>query len=162
MSSRVLRNALFSTALVGFCAVPTAMAATATGGFQVFAQIQAQCEVDSSTTNMDFGVVDVTIGDTATSQLAYRCTTGTQPIASLDYDFMTSSGGGTLAYTLYQDAGLTTVWNTTTTQTLPAATGFASADTVDVHGEITTAQAQAAGVSVGADYVDNVTVTLTF
>lgn len=161
MSSRVLRNALFSSALVGFFAVPSAMAATATGGFQVFAQVQAQCEVDSSTTDMDFGVVDVTAGATATSSLAYRCTTGTQPIAALDYDFMTGTGG-TLSYSLYQDAGLTTIWNTTTTQTLPAATGFASADTVDVHGEITTAQAQAAGVGVGADYVDNVTVTLTF
>ena len=162
MSSRRLRLALLSTAVAALCAVPAAMAATATGGFQVFAQVQAQCEVDSSTTDMDFGTVDVTAGATATSTLAYRCTTGTQPIAALDYDVMTSGGGGTLAYTLYQDSSRSTVWNSATPRTLPAATGFASADTVTVWGEITTGQAQAAGVSVGADYVDDVTVTLTF
>ena len=161
MKSHALRNGLLATALVGLSAAPAAMAATATGGFQVFAEVQAQCEVDASTTDMNFGVVDVTAGATATSTLSYRCTTGTTPIAALDYDVMTGTGG-TLGYTLYQDAGLNTVWNSTTPQTLPAATGFASADDVTVYGEITTAQAQADGVGVGADYVDDVTVTLTF
>jgi spore coat protein U-like protein len=162
MSSFRLRLALLSAAVGALYAGPAAMAATTTGGFQVFAQVEAQCEVDSSTTDMDFGIVDVTAGATATSTLAYRCTTGTQPSAALDYDVMTSGAGGTLAYTLYQDSGLTTVWNSTATRALPAATGFASADTVTVWGEITTAQAQADGVSVGGDYVDDVTVTLTF
>ncbi len=159
MSSRVLRNALLSTAVAGLLSVPAAMAATATGGFQVLAEVQAQCEVDSSTTNMDFGVLSLTADNTATSTLAYRCTTGTTPDAALDWDVMTGAGGS-LDYALFQDTS-GTAWDTTSTQTLPAATGYNTADTVTVYGLVTAAQASADGVGVGS-YVDNVTVTLTF
>ena len=118
MSSRVLRNALLSTALLGCLA------------------------------------------NTATSTLAYRCTSGTAPEAALTYDFMTNGGTGVLNYTLYQDT-TGTVWDDTSTQTLPTATGFNSVDTVTVYGEVTSAEATADGVENGV-YVDEVTVTLTF
>lgn len=141
-------------------AAPAAMAATATGTFQVTAEVQAQCEVDTSTTDMDFGVIDVTTVNNATSTLAYRCTSGTAPDAALTYTQMTGTGGS-LPYTLYQDSSRTVVWAAgADSQTLPAATGYATADTVTVYGQVTAADAGSAGV--GADYADTVTVTLTF
>jgi spore coat protein U-like protein len=136
-----------------------ALAATATGTFQVTAEVQAQCEVDTSTTDMDFGVIDVSADNDATSSLAFRCTAGTQPVAGLDYDQMTGTGGN-LTYTLYSDSGRTQIWNTTNTVTLLPATGFGTADSVTVHGRVTALDAAAAGV--GNDYTDTVTVTLTF
>ncbi|KPK61072.1 MAG: hypothetical protein AMJ59_03715 [Gammaproteobacteria bacterium SG8_31] len=161
MTSVDLMRAPLTRALTLFClaVAPAAMAATATGTFQVTAEVQAQCEVDTSTTDMDFGVIDVTTDNDATSSLAYRCTTGTQPVAGLTYSQMSGTGGN-LAYTLYQDAPGGQVWDNTNTRTLPAATGFGTADTVTVYGRITALNAGAAGV--GNDYTDTVTVTLTF
>ena len=145
--------------LVCIATAPAVMAATATGTFQVTAEVQAQCEVDTSTTDMDFGVVDVSTDNDAVSTLAYRCTTGTQPDAGLAYSQMSGTGGN-LAYTLYQDSGRTQVWDDTSTLTLPAASGFGTVDSVTVYGRVTAANASAAGV--GNDYTDTVTVTLTF
>jgi spore coat protein U-like protein len=163
MSSRVLRNALLSTALFGCLALPVANAATSTGTFFVRATVEPACEVDASTTDMNFNIIDLVNGNTATSTLAYRCTSGVAPDAALAYDFMTNGGTGVLNYTLYQDTtGPTgTVWDDTSTQTLPPGTGFNSVDTVTVYGEVTSAQATADGVENGI-YVDEVTVTLTF
>ncbi|UCC14120.1 MAG: spore coat protein U domain-containing protein [Gammaproteobacteria bacterium] len=162
MKSRNLKalRAIGATAtLTGILVIPAAMAATATGTFQVTAEVQAQCEVDTSTTDMDFGVIDVSADNDATSSLAYRCTAGTQPDAALTYSQMSGTGGN-LAYTLYQDAPGGVVWSDTSTQTLPAATGFGTADTVTVYGRVTALNASIAGV--GNDYSDTVTVTLTF
>lgn len=136
-----------------------AMAATSTGTFQVTAEVQAQCEVDTSTTDMDFGVIDVSTDNDATSTLAFRCTTGTQPVAGLAYTQMSGTGGN-LAYTLYQDSGRTQVWDDTSTLTLGPASGFGTVDNVTVYGRVTALNASAAGV--GNDYSDTVTVTLTF
>ena len=138
---------------------PAALAATATGTFQVTAEVQAQCEVDTSTTDMDFGVIDVSTDTDATSTLAYRCTAGTQPDAALAYSDMTGTGGN-LAYTLYSDLARTQVWNDTNTVTLDPVSGFGTADSVTVYGRVTALNASAAGV--GNDYTDTVTVTLTF
>jgi spore coat protein U-like protein len=160
MSSRVLRNALLSTALLGCLALPAANAATATGTFFVRALVEPACEVDASTTDMNFNTIDLVNGNTATSTLAYRCTSGATPEAALSYDFMTNGGTGVLNYTLYQD-NTGTVWDDSSTQTLPSATGFNSVDTVTVYGEVTSAEATADGVENGV-YVDEVTVTLTF
>jgi spore coat protein U-like protein len=136
-----------------------ALAATVTGTFQVTAEVQAQCEVDTTTTDMDFGIIDVSANTDATSTLAYRCTAGTQPIAALGYSQMTGTGGN-LAYTLYQDSGYGQVWNDTNTVTLDPASGFGTVDSVTVYGRVTALNASAAGV--GNDYTDTVTVTLTF
>ena len=136
-----------------------ALAATVTGTFQVTAEVQAQCEVDTTTTDMDFGIIDVSANTDATSTLAYRCTAGTQPTAALGYSQMTGTGGN-LAYTLYSDLARTQVWNDTNTVTLDPASGFGTADSVTVYGRVTALNASAAGV--GNDYTDTVTVTLTF
>ncbi|MGD8746191.1 MAG: hypothetical protein PVI02_07560, partial [Gammaproteobacteria bacterium] len=47
-----------------------ALAAIVTGTFQVTAEVQAQCEVDTTTTDMDFGIIDVSANTDATSTLA--------------------------------------------------------------------------------------------
>lgn len=145
--------------VVCLAAAPAVTAATATGTFQVTAEVQAQCEVDTSTTDMDFGVIDVSTDNDAVSTLAYRCTTGTQPDAGLAYSQMSGTGGN-LTYTLYQDSGRTQVWDENNELTLPAASGFGTVDSVTVYGRVTAANASAAGV--GNDYTDTVTVTLTF
>ena len=74
------------------CLLTSSAALAATGTFQVTAEVQAQCEVDTATTDMDFGIIDVSANNDATSTLAFRCTAGTQPTAALAYTQMTGTG----------------------------------------------------------------------
>ena len=63
MSSRVLRNALLSSALVGFMSIPAANAAQVTDTFQVTATVEAECEV--SATDLLFGTIDLQNGNSS-------------------------------------------------------------------------------------------------
>ena len=114
-----------------------------------------------SATDLDFGTVDFVNGNTGQSTITYRCTAGTAPTASLDWDVMTGGVSGQLDYNLYSDAGYSNDWDTTNTVSLPAAAGLSTAETVNVYGRITSTQATANTVQVGS-YSDDVTVTLTF
>lgn len=159
MSSRVLRNALLSSALVGFLSVPAAHAAQVTDTFQVTATVEAECEV--SATDLDFGTIDLQTDNNSTTTVSYRCTAGTVPTIGLTYAAMTNGGTGTLAYGLFQNNTGTPWDDATNTQVMPAASGFNNLESATVYGTVTSAQAQANGVEVG-NYTDTVTVTLEF
>ena len=158
MSSRVLRNALLSSALVGVLSIPAAHAAQVTDTFQVTATVEAECEV--SATDLDFGTIDLQTDNNSTTTVSYRCTAGTVATIGLTYAAMTNGSGGTLAYGLFQN-NTGTPWDDTNTQVMPAANGVHHLETATVYGTVTSAQAQANGVEVG-NYTDTVTVTLEF
>jgi spore coat protein U-like protein len=159
MSTRVLRKALLSSALVGVFSIPAANAAQVTDTFQVTATVEAECEV--SATDLNFGTIDLQTDNDSTTTVSYRCTAGTVATIGLTYGTMSNGGTGTLAYGLFQnDTG--TPWDdSANTQVMPAATGFNNLETATVYGTVTSAQAQADGVEVG-NYSDTVTVTLEF
>ena len=159
MSSRVLRNALLSSALVGVLSIPAANAAQVTDTFQVTATVEAECEV--SATDLNFGVIDLQTDNDSTTTVSYRCTAGTVATIGLTYGTMTNGAAGTLEYDLFQNATGTPWDDASNTQTMPAATGFNRTETATVYGTVTSAQAQADGVEVG-NYSDTVTVTLEF
>lgn len=129
--------------------------------FVVRAQVPARCVIANSE-DMDFGQIDPEAVNNATSNIDYRCTNGTQPDVELSYTgTMTSPTGGNLGYTLYSEASYTNVWGTGGDSFLvPAGTGMGNTLSATVYGEITVADAAAAGVA--ADFAESVTVTFTF
>jgi spore coat protein U-like protein len=131
-----------------------------TDQFQVLAQVPARCVISSSS-DMDFGLIDPEAVNTANSSIDYRCTNGTQPSVELDYSGTMTGSGGTLGYTLFSNAARTVVWKTGPDAFLvPVGTGLGNTLTATVYGQITVAQAANAGV--GADYAETVDVTFNF
>jgi len=129
--------------------------------FVVRAQVPARCVIENSA-DMDFAQIDPEAVNNASSDIDYRCTNGTQPSVELSYTgVMTSPTGGNLGYTLYSDAGNTTVWGSGGDAFLvPAGSGMGNTINATVYGEITIADA--AGAGVAADFAESVTVTFTF
>jgi spore coat protein U-like protein len=68
-----------------------------------------------------------------------------------------SSGPNTVNYTMYTDAGRTTVWGDGTTGSINTLTGTGTAQAIPVYGRIPTGQSPALGT-----YSDTILVTLTF
>jgi spore coat protein U-like protein len=155
-------------ALVGATAIatPVAIAATTTTTFQVTATVLSVCSV--SATNLAFGNYDASLGTPVdgSSTVTVTCTpsetydvglnAGTGTGATVAVRRMTN-GANTLDYSLYTNAGRTTVWGDTIGVDTQAGTGNGAGQALTVYGRIPTAQYVAAGA-----YTDTITATVTY
>ena len=152
--------------LAAYGLMPSAYADTDTDSFDVTAKVLASCDVTAGDLTFgDYNPVTASNLDGA-SVISLTCTSGTTynvglslgdgAGASVATRYMTQ-GASTLGYTLYQNAGRTTVWGTTIGTNTRAGTGTGSAVNIDVYGRIPMQQAVPAG-----DYTDTIVVTVTW
>lgn len=145
----------------------SALAQTATTDFNVQITITAECVIDSAT-DLDFGssgFIDADID--AANAVTVTCTNGTGYEIGLDAGqgvgatvasrLMTGTGGETIAYSLYQDAGRSQVWGDTQSVDTVSATGTGTPQTYDVFGRVPAQNTPPPG-----DYADIVTVTVSY
>jgi spore coat protein U-like protein len=166
MKMRASIRTLFAASLgmgLGMGAMGAAQAATATGNMTVTATVSATCTVTGST--LAFGAyVSAAVDNTA--NMTVNCTNSTPYTVSLDAGAgagattsvrKMTSGGNTLNYTLFRDAGRTQNWGAVIGTDKLAGTGTGANQTVTVYGRITAAQTVAAGA-----YTDTVGITITY
>ena len=134
----------------------------------VSATVNAKCTI--STTALAFGSIDTlsAAAVTGTGGVAIACTNGSTWTATADVGAgagatfasrRMTSGANTLAYSLYTDAGHTTVWGNGTSSTGTfTGTGSGSTQNITVYGQIPGSQT---GVPAGS-YSDTVSVTVTY
>jgi spore coat protein U-like protein len=159
--------ARLAAALALSAALP-AFAATATSTFAVNGTVVATCSVSASALN--FGatiptpvnsnidaqsVINATCSNNVPFAIALNAGNGTG--ATMAARRM-SSGPNTVTYTMYTDAGRTTVWGDGTAgSSVNALTGTGSVQAIPVYGRIPTGQTPSTGT-----YNDTILVTLTF
>jgi spore coat protein U-like protein len=141
-------------------------AATATSTFAVQVAITATCTINSAST-LNFGSVGVLSANTdQTSTIQVQCTNTTPYNVGLDAGTGTgatvatrklTSGGNTVNYSLFSDAGRTTVWGNTIGTDTVAGTGNGAAQSFSVFGRIPAQSTPAPG-----SYADTITVTVTY
>jgi spore coat protein U-like protein len=144
----------------------TSHAASTTSTFAVQATIAATCTINSAST-LNFGTLGVLASNTdQTSTIQVACTNTTPYNIGLDAGTGSgatvavrklTSGGATVNYSLYSDAGRATVWGTTIGTDTVAATGSGAAQSYTVYGRIPAQTTPAPG-----NYADTITVTVTY
>jgi spore coat protein U-like protein len=158
---------LAASAALAFLAVPSALAATATGSFNVQVVIQETCVVASpASTTLDFGTQTLlTANVDASTTIQVQCTSGT------DYDVSLDNGqnatrrmrlGATanyVDYELYSDAGRTTIWPTTAGAAPYPYTANGAAQNITVYGRIAP---QTTPPASATPYTDVVAITVTY
>jgi spore coat protein U-like protein len=155
--------AVLALVFVGLGVMPVS-ATTATTPLAVSASVVASCTINAGA--LSFGAYTGASAVTAQATLTANCTNaapysvaldkGAGSGASITTRKLTASGG-TLNYSLYQDAGFATLWGDGTTGTQASGTGTGVNQTITVYGQIPGSQA----VTVGS-YVDTVTATITY
>lgn len=158
---------LFCTTAIGLFSM-NALAATATSNFQVQATVSASCNIAANP--LTFATpYDPTVGTQVDGQttLDVTCTSATNYTVALNEGLgagatvttrKMTSGANTLDYTLFREAGRTSIWGTTTPTETVAGTGTGAAQTLPVYGRILSGQTS---VPAGT-YTDTVTATITF
>lgn len=152
--------------LLGLCA-DGARAATDTDTFQVSITIQGECQIVAAN-DLDYGAQGVLASNIdATTTLSVQCTDGTPYDIGLDAGtgagatvatrLMTGPGSATIDYTLYSDAGRTTVWGDTISTDTVSGTGDGTQQDYTVYGRVPPQATPAPGT-----YTDTITVTVTF
>ena len=146
--------------------VEAPLASTTTTTFTVQVTLTASCTINSAST-LNFGsqgVLGSAVNQTSTIQV--QCTNSTPYNIGLDAGLGSgatvatrkmTSGGATVNYSLYSDAGRTTVWGNTVGTDTVAATGNGAAQSYTVYGQIPTQTTPAP-----ATYTDTITVTVTY
>jgi spore coat protein U-like protein len=144
----------------------SALASTTTSTFTTQITIAATCVINSAST-LDFGTQGVlTANVDNTSTVSVQCTDTTPYNIGLDAGTgagatvgtrKLTNGGNTINYTLYSNAGRTTVWGNTVATDTVAATGNGAAQPYTVYGRVTAQTTPAPGT-----YTDTVTVTVTY
>jgi spore coat protein U-like protein len=146
-------------------------AATSTSTFNVTATVNAACSVSAS--NLAFGIYNPTLAASLniSTSMNVICTNGSAYTVGLDAGtgsgatvtnrLMTRISGGTdtIAYSLYQNAGLTTVWGQTIGTNTVAGTGSGIAQPITVYGSIFASNLTSVPP---ASYSDTITVTVTY
>lgn len=143
------------------------VAQVATTNFTVQITIQSACQINSAG-NLNFGTNGVLSGNVdASSQIVVQCTAatpftlglnaGSAPSATVANRLMTSPAGATISYSLYSNAGHTTVWGNTVGTDRVAGTGTGAPQTFTVYGRVPAQNTPAVGV-----YTDTVTATLNY
>lgn len=142
------------------------LATTTTTTFAVTATVVSSCTLVGGVP-LAFGVYTPGVTKDATTTFTSVCTTGTPYTLSLSVGggsgatFATrvmTSGTDTLDYSLYTDAGRTTVWGDGTGgSSTVASTGTGLVQTFSVYGRIPSSAAATIGV-----YADTITVTATY
>ena len=155
---------LFAAALV--LAAPAGFASTTTTTFTVTATVLSSCTLVGGVP-LAFGVYTPGVTKDASTTFTSVCTTGTPYTLALSAGggsgatFATrrmTSGADTLDYSLYSDAGRTTVWGDGTGgSSTVASTGTGLVQTFSVYGRIPSSAAATIGV-----YADTITVTATY
>jgi spore coat protein U-like protein len=120
--------------------------------------------------DLDFGAMGVIAADIpGTTTISVQCTTGTAYEVALDAGIgvgatvanrlMTGPGAATVTYSLYQDAGHTTVWGDTTGGggNTVTGTGNGAQQDLTVYGLVPAQTTPGAG-----DYTDTITVEVTY
>lgn len=143
-----------------------AYAATTTTTFQVQITLTAQCLINSAST-LNFGSsgflsanvdqtssIDVSCTDTTPYNIGLDVGTGSG--ATVAVRKMTS-GGNTVNYTLYSDAGRTTLWGPTIGTDTVAATGNGTNQVYTIYGRVPAQTTPAPGA-----YADTITATVTY
>ena len=166
-SARAWRG--YGTALAACFLIPwagAAYAASTTTTFAVQATITATCTINSAST-LNFGTVGVLAGNTdQTSTIQVTCTNTTPYNIVLDVGTGSgatvavrklTSGGATVNYSLYTDAGRATLWGNTVGTDTQAGTGNGAAQNYTVYGRIPAQTTPAPG-----NYADTITVTVTY
>ena len=159
-----MKGILAATCLVS-CAAPS-LAATTTSTFGVQIAIAASCTINSAST-LNFGSQGVLIANVdQSSTLAVQCTNTTPYNIGLDAGTGSgatvaarkmTSGANAVTYSLYTDAGRTTVWGNTVGTDTVAATGSGSSQSYTVYGRVAPQATPAPG-----SYSDTITVTVTY
>lgn len=155
-----------ATAAALLCVASVVHAATTTTTFTVQITIVASCNISSAST-LNFGnqgVLSANIDQTSTIQVDCTNTTpysiglnaGTGVGATVAARKMTS-GGNTIAYSLYTDVARSTVWGNTIGVDVVSATGNGSAQSYTVYGRVPPQATPAP-----ATYSDTITVTVTY
>jgi spore coat protein U-like protein len=166
---RISRQVKPAFAIATACLLPFANAAhalTATSNFTVQVAIAATCTINSTQT-LNFGpqgVLAANVDQNSTLQVQCTNTTtynigldaGTGAGATVAVRKMTS-GGATVNYSLYSDAGRTTVWGDTIGTNTVAATGNGAVQNYTIYGRIPPQTTPAP-----ATYTDTITVTVTY
>lgn len=166
MNSYCFRMGLTAAALLLFAA--PASAGTASSSISVNATVTANCTV--STSPLNFGSVDTLSASPVdgSGAITVTCTNGTGWTAAANVGTGTgatfasrrmSQGVNLLSYSLYTDAGRTSVWGDGSGTTFTVGnTGTGSAQPVTIYGRIPGSQGS---VPAGA-YADTVSVTVTY
>ena len=137
-----------------------------TDSFDVRITIVAECEI-TSTETLDFGTQGVLGTDVdATATMEVTCTDTTPYDIGLNEGLgagattsvrQMTSGGETIAYALFQDAGRVTNWGNAVGADTQPATGMGDAQSFTVFGRVLAQATPAPGT-----YTDTVTVTVTY
>lgn len=145
----------------------SADAATATQTFSVQITLTQQCIFSTATGTLNFGTWGVLSAAQAnTTTLNVQCTNTTPYNIGLDAGIGTgatvavrkmTNGAATVNYSLYSDAGHSTVWGNTVGTDTVSGTGNGSVQTVTVYGQVPAQATPAAGV-----YTDTITATITY
>ncbi len=147
-------------------AAPASYAATTTTTFAVTATVLSSCTLVGGVP-LAFGVYTPSVTSDATTTFTSVCTTGTPYTLELSAGsgsgatFATrrmTSGTDTLDYSLYSDAGRSTVWGDGTGgSSTVGSSGTGLVQTFTVYGRIPSSAAATIGV-----YADTITVTATY
>jgi len=154
-----------------FLLVTPVFATTTTTTFNITATVNAACSVTAS--NLAFNIYNPILAAAlnASTTINVTCTNGSTYNIGLDSGsgtgatvanrLMTRLSGGTdtIAYSLYQNAGLTTVWGPTIGTNTYSGTGTGTSQPITVYGTIFAANATSIPP---ASYSDTVTVTVTY
>lgn len=138
-----------------------AIAQTATDTFQVRAQVQKTCTIVAN--DLDFGVYNSSQQSRASTNLSVQCTPLTPfaveigPGGSGSRFDRWMSGPGTLRYRLFKDGGYTQPTETTGSDFTGQSDPQGTAVTYQLYGQIAAAQVVPSG-----NYLDTVTVTVTY
>jgi spore coat protein U-like protein len=160
---KVIRSLAF---LLAMAPNGAAFGTTTTTTFQSQITIAASCTILSATT-LDYGTQGVLGGSVdQTSTIQVQCTNTTPYNIGLDAGVgagatvavrkMTNTGV-TINYSLYSNAGRTTVWGDTIATDTVAATGNGASQSYTVYGRVPAQTTPAPGL-----YTDTVTVTVTY
>ena len=168
-SSKPIQNRKLKCAIAALCLLPfghASDAATTTSTFTVQMTVTAACVINSAST-LNFGsqgVITANVDQTSTLQV--QCTNTTPYNIGLDVGTGTgatvavrkmTSGAATINYSLYSDAGRTTVWGNTVGTNTVVGTGNGSSQTYTVYGRVPPQTTPAA-----ATYTDTITATVTY
>jgi spore coat protein U domain-containing protein, fimbrial subunit CupE1/2/3/6 len=159
-----LTGALTAAYLLQSVSAP--FAATTTSTFTVQVTLTASCTINSAST-LNFGSQGVLLANVdQTSTIQVQCTDTTPYNIGLDAGTGSgatvavrklTSGGATVNYSLYSNAGRTTVWGNTVSTDTVAATGNGAAQSYTVYGRVPPQTTPAPGT-----YTDTITVTVTY
>jgi spore coat protein U-like protein len=152
--------------LVWTLVAQSSYAATATTTFTVTASVVSSCTLVGGVP-LAFGVYTPGVTNNASTTFTSTCTLSTPYTLSLSVGSGSgatfaarrmTSGANTLIYSLYTDAGRTTLWGDGTGgSTTVASTGTGVSQTFSVYGQIPSSAAATIGT-----YTDTITVTATY